>query len=210
MVAIADIEIPASQFELGSLAANHPGMEVELERIVPLKEGFLPFFWVSDGSRADIEETLLASPEVEAIELLSDLEDRSLYQVSWVRGRGTFFELLVSNNGTVLEGRGDEDSWTLRIRFQGHEDLSEFGNTCEERGIQLEVLAVYNPHPPSGSSRLTPEQRSTLQVAHDRGFFEVPRRTTLSELAEEFDISKQAVSQRLRRGLNNVLYETDI
>lgn len=38
----------------------------------------------------------------------------------------------------------------------------------------------------------------------------MPRRTTLPELAGYFGVSKQAVSQRLRRGLNNLLLETEV
>ena len=49
-------------------------MDVELERIVPLKVRVLPFFWVSNGSREAIEETLLTSPDVESIKRLTELE----------------------------------------------------------------------------------------------------------------------------------------
>jgi hypothetical protein len=210
MTAIADITIPADDFELGTLVQNHPGMEVELERIVPIKEGFLPFFWVSDGSREGIEETLLSSPDVRGIELLTDLENKSLYQVTWHEDINGFIESLERTSGTVLEGSGDENEWLFRLRFPGHDELSQFGDACEEKGISLEVLAVYNPHPKKGKDRITPQQRETLKIAHQRGYFEVPRRTTLPELAEYFDVSKQAVSQRLRRGMNNLLFETDL
>lgn len=210
MTAIADIKIPANQFELGTLVQDHPGMEVELERIVPMKEGFLPFFWVSDGSREGIEETLLGSPDVDEIELLTELEDRSLYRVTWNEHINGFVNSLDQTSATLLEGRGTEAEWFFRLRFPDHAGLSEFGTYCEDRGIDLEVIAVYNPHPPKSGGRLTVPQRETLKVAHERGFFEVPRRITLAELAEHFGISKQAVSQRIRRGTNNLLLQSEL
>jgi predicted DNA binding protein len=42
-------------------------------------------------------------------------------------------------------------------------------------------------------------------AAHERGYFEVPRRATLSDLAREFGVTEQAISQRLRRAMNAVV-----
>lgn len=47
-------------------------------------------------------------------------------------------------------------------------------------------------------SVLTEKQRQTLELALDRGYYERPRNTDLTELAEQLDLSKSAVSQRLR------------
>jgi predicted DNA binding protein len=47
---------------------------------------------------------------------------------------------------------------------------------------------------------LTDEQREVLQVAHDLGYFDVPRSATLADVAAELGISSQAASERLRRG----------
>lgn len=46
---------------------------------------------------------------------------------------------------------------------------------------------------------LSKKQRQTLELAHRKGFFAVPRRTSLAAIAEELEISEQAVSERIRR-----------
>ena len=46
-------------------------------------------------------------------------------------------------------------------------------------------------------SRITSKQQETLEAALDAGYYETPRRTDLSELAESLDISESAASQRL-------------
>jgi predicted DNA binding protein len=43
------------------------------------------------------------------------------------------------------------------------------------------------------------EQRETLSLAVERGYFETPREVTLDELAEELDTPRSTVSYRLRR-----------
>jgi len=47
---------------------------------------------------------------------------------------------------------------------------------------------------------LTTVERQTLKSAVDRGYFQSPRGTTLGSLADEYDVSKPAVSKNLRRG----------
>ncbi len=47
-------------------------------------------------------------------------------------------------------------------------------------------------------SSLTPKQRRGLELAVVRGYFDDDHDVTLGELAEELDISKSALSQRLR------------
>jgi hypothetical protein len=64
---------------------------------------------------------------------------------------------------------------------------------------------VYNPHPPVAGRGLTAAQREAIRAAADRGYFKVPREVSLKELAEQLGVSEQAVSQRLRRGLGNLV-----
>ncbi|AFZ71865.1 helix-turn-helix domain-containing protein [Natronobacterium gregoryi] len=45
---------------------------------------------------------------------------------------------------------------------------------------------------------LTTKQLRALELAYTRGYYEQPRETGLEELSAELDISKSAVSQRLR------------
>jgi predicted DNA binding protein len=42
-------------------------------------------------------------------------------------------------------------------------------------------------------------------VALEQGYFAIPREVSAEELATQFNISDQAVTERIRRGLTNVL-----
>jgi len=54
-------------------------------------------------------------------------------------------------------------------------------------------------------AELTDDRREALEAALEEGYFEVPRRIDLVELADQLDISDSALSQRLRRGITTVL-----
>jgi len=51
-----------------------------------------------------------------------------------------------------------------------------------------------------GCQDLSDTERETLETAVEAGYFESPRDTTLGGLADEFGVSKPAVSKNLRRG----------
>ena len=56
-----------------------------------------------------------------------------------------------------------------------------------------------------GCRDLSPTERRTLEAAVDGGYFDRPRDADLGALADEFDVSKPAISNTLRRGQERVL-----
>lgn len=208
-ITIAEITVAAEDFELGQLVVDRPDRYVELERVVPLEQTALPFIWVSANSRDAIEAALADHPEIRSVTPLVDDDDRSLYSLEWSGAIDGFVGVLVETGGTILEGSGSAEQWEFRIRFPDHLSFSEFSRRCTEDGIDVTLRSVSSPGVAQQEThRLTPSQRETLLAAHELGFFEIPRAVTLSDLAAQFDISEQAVSQRLRRGTGNLIVES--
>lgn len=205
MTVIVDVELPADQFVLGDVVSHDAGIQIELERIVPLDHAILPFLWVSDGSHDAVEELLRSSEYVTTVTRLVTLEDRALYQLEWTQDVNGVIGQLEAAEGVIMEGHGRPESWSLRLRFTSHEQFKRFADGCREMGVDLTLRAVYNPHPPVDGGNLTSAQREAIRVASDRGYFKVPREVTLRELAEHFGVSEQAISQRLRRGLDTLV-----
>jgi predicted DNA binding protein len=56
-----------------------------------------------------------------------------------------------------------------------------------------------------GCQDLSDVERRTLEVAVDDGYFQSPRGATLGSLADEFGVSKPAVSKNLRRGQRKMI-----
>jgi len=55
-----------------------------------------------------------------------------------------------------------------------------------------------------GVVALTEKQQELLAVAHEEGYFDVPRGISQDELADRLGVSKSAVSQRLRRAIGEL------
>jgi len=65
--------------------------------------------------------------------------------------------------------------------------------------LSLERLGEYESSFPTLSSVLTPRQLEVFELAVERGYYELPRRTTHRTLAGELDLSPGTVSEHLQR-----------
>jgi predicted DNA binding protein len=65
--------------------------------------------------------------------------------------------------------------------------------------VELEQLSDYDPELRELSSLLTDRQREILDTAADLGYYEVPRRATNQDIADELDLSTTTVGEHLRK-----------
>ncbi len=208
MTVIAEITVPAEAFVLGGLLEEESAVRVELERIVPLQEAIIPLFWVSGGDATVTEKQLHDQSQVEAVDVLAVIDDRVLYEVRWSDDVNGLVQALVESRAKILKASGTDGVWDLRLRFLSHGDLSAFNVALTERQIPVTLRRIYNPIQPAEKPMLSREQRETLLTAYRQGYFNVPRRTTLTSLASAEGVSDSALSQRLRRGLNTLIEQT--
>lgn len=212
MTTIAGLRIPSEAFSLGEVLA-HPSARIELTQFVPIGEQFVPYFWVGEGyDREAFEQQVRADPRVAVLTDLNGSVTKTLYHIRWAEDTALddFLGVLKDSNVLVEEAEGTAEEWTFRIRAHDSETLEAFRRACLDRRIPVEVTYVYqNPTGTDlGSYELTPKQHEALALAFDRGHFAVPRESSLTELAEEIGISRQAYSRRLQRGLQGVLAES--
>lgn len=96
----------------------------------------------------------------------------------------------------------------FRLRFNNHDKLTHLYNYLTDHDIDVHVERTYTLTEDSERGRqfdLTVEQREALVLALQHGYFATPSETDLGELAAELDISRQAVSDRIRRGNEKIL-----
>lgn len=209
---IVEIELPSEEFALSRTLADLTDLEFEIERFVAHNsDHVMPFVWVSGNGGDRIEGTLERDDSVENFELLSKLDDECLYRMEWVDHIETLVRILVEENGSILAAFGDESGWQLRVLFSERDALSRTYDYCRDAGLTMDVRSIYQlDDGREGRFGLTDEQQDTLVAAYERGYFDVPREITLTDLADELDISHQALSERLRRGEKSVLENTVI
>ncbi|PSP75883.1 bacterio-opsin activator [Halobacteriales archaeon QS_1_68_20] len=99
-----------------------------------------------------------------------------------------------------------EGGFVLEVYIPDREVLRSCVETMKERVEKLELVRLQmDPEPDADDvdavvlnlEELTEKQRTAAVRAMAAGYYERPRQTSLSELAEEMDISKSAFSQRL-------------
>ncbi|MFC6723750.1 helix-turn-helix domain-containing protein [Halobium palmae] len=210
MAVTITLVVSAEEFAFGRLMAEHPDTSIRIERIVPLGAVISPFIWVSGVDSDAVCESLLSDPDVVDTERLATTNDETLYRIEFREGLGGLVESLVATEATILEATGRSGKWQFVLRFRDHERASEFRRQAADRGVSLDVRSIYDPGgPPTEGSNatLTAAQREALLTAYDAGYFEVPRRDSLRNLAQELGISDSALSQRLRRGIERLVEE---
>lgn len=98
-----------------------------------------------------------------------------------------------------FEIRSGHDQWLL---IGEREAGARFIRELQDRNVDVEVLSTKEYHP---QANLTPRQRELMDIAIDQGYYEVPRRVTLTKLAERVHISKSTLSEALARAEKHVL-----
>ncbi|USZ68950.1 helix-turn-helix domain-containing protein [Halorussus salilacus] len=210
MTVIADfrLETPVLRAALAAV----PEMDVVLEQ--QTSRGSKPFaltFWASGGDFETFESELADDPTVSGSRLLAELDDERLYQVELDEdGEELMTYHCWADLGAVfLSAERVGDGWRTRIRFPDRESLRRYASYCEEKGLTFDLRQLYAAGGEAGDSLgLTDRQFETLRTATEMGYFEVPRKAELEDLAAVLGVSRQAVSERLRRATEALVRAT--
>ncbi|MCT9097101.1 helix-turn-helix domain-containing protein [Haloarchaeobius sp. HME9146] len=213
MSIIATFQVPPEDFPLGPVLQSLGEVEVQMERIVPLRGRVIPFVWVSgdDAEEADIEQALEEHEEVEDVSVLDHIGNDWLVRLEWQPELGGLLEAILDSEGVLLDASGSNDEGRFSVQFDDHTGVSEFHQHCQDNGIEATLLRLHTPEERPAAWAdfgLTESQYIALVTAHEAGFFDVPRGTTLTQLADEFGISDSAISQRIRRGIDALIENT--
>lgn len=191
---------------LGPTLAALPSIDVELERQYALDpDRPIAFCRVRCRDRDGLDRALAADDTIAEFERIggSDGESRYRLQRSETGVIGAY-RAWVDAGGELLECRGSDERWEIEMRFPDRDSFGRYHDFLANEGVSLELQRLADGDRQhrgrDRGSTLTDAQREALTLAHEHGFFEVPRETGLSEIAAQLGISNQAVSERLRRG----------
>lgn len=207
MSTIVEITVPAADFELGrSLQPIGEGARFELERMIPTGDRIIPYFWAHDADTDALIASLNNEENILEASLLDEFDRQALFRITWPADVNGLVQTLNNHAATILEAVGTGERWEFQLRFPDDADISVFRADCDQAGVRIELQRLYHPaEPQTDQSALTPTQRETLLIALEEGYFAIPRQITTEELAEQLDISDQALNERLRRGHTNIL-----
>lgn len=188
----------------GTLSRLGGEVAVEIRQFNVTDAGTLKTVCVATGEYLDeFEETVVEERAVESLEVLNGGDRRRLYNMylSADSDDTTVYGKLVEHDGIFVLATSTESGWYLKANFVGRDEFRRYRVELSDYGIDLELTVArdseyYLPEEPFG---LSSEQEEILIEAVRTGYFEIPRRTPLAELADRTGISDQAASERLRR-----------
>lgn len=210
MSVIVELSVPSEEFELGRILRVESPVLVTLETMVPIGGRPTPFVRSKNGVRDRFEQAVREHHSVESIKLVDTHDDETLYALTWNPSNDSLFGTILDMDAALLGATGGSDRWQFELRFPSHDTLSEFQEYYIERGFSITIERIYNPTKPDAGPwfGLTPLQRETLTRAVQEGYYSLPREISTVQLAEKFDVSDQAITERLRRGITTIVTNT--
>jgi predicted DNA binding protein len=210
MSIIVEFELASTAFELGRVLAHADRSTIELDSLVPIAGTNTPFVWIVGPDHEAVEETLATHPTVTTVEQVDEFEDRSLYALDWMVEYDHLFRYFRDHGIQILAAGATNGIWTFTLRFQTHHALSAFQAYIEAAQIGVDVSSVTNLRGEDQTTffGLTDAQRETLITAVREGYYDIPREASTSDLGDRFEISDQAVTERLPRAIAALVQNT--
>lgn len=211
---IAEFWLAPGDFPLGRVFEDWPWITLELDRVVPSNDTVMPYFWVhlneAQPDFSEIEALFSDLPELRSGEMMDELDGKGLFRAEWVPEHMGVMSAIPAASLTVISARGTSKGWTFELRAERGDQFSQFQELCKADGIDvtLDRLSRLSEEESGTEYGLTPEQREALLTAYEGRYYEDSRQTNLEVLAEQLDISRQAFSDRLRRGYRNLIEHT--
>lgn len=208
---VVELTIPTEQFALSDTFETVPDATAET---VPVAahgaEGSMPFLSVVSSEAGRLTDAIQSDETTEDVVALSGRNARQLYQISWRAPVRIILSVLLQSRGSLLSARGTADRWSLQILFPNRDAISAICENWREHGLDPSIQRVVTVAGTFGFAelQLSQCQHDTLLTAYEMDYYDVPRGVTLEGVAEELQVSHQALSERLRRGHRNLIQTT--
>jgi predicted DNA binding protein len=159
-------------------------------------------FWFEQPDTDTLRRSLEEDHTVDSFSVIVEDEQRLTVLIEYTDEVMLVTPVIVDLGGLTVESRSYSNGWMIHVQLHDHQALFALNEYAKENDIHLDILELHQNEERDERSEfgLTEAQREALVSAYVQGYYDVPRRTTLKELASTLDISLTAVSGRLRRG----------
>ena len=209
MALIAEFALRSERLPLTGVTATAPDVVVRVDDVLtPADSRPVLVFWI-EGEALDAFDTALADdPSVASASVLGTTGRRRLYRVELTEQPPPIYTEFVRLDTAPINATITANGWRARTRFVDREALAAFAASCDTYDVDFRLEEVFEATPAADAYGLTPKQRETLLVAHEAGYFDVPRTTSLADLGAELGVSAPSVSERLRRAEDRLIRRT--
>jgi predicted DNA binding protein len=182
-----EVRLPEGHWS-GDVSRSRPEAVLRIEETMPLGRGRGT---ARLSSSTDLMSELKHHPGVDEVRDLGDLR----YEVDIAPGGGGYIKP-IREVGVIphspFEVRDGWVDWTIECAAEKSRELVQL---LREGEVPYRVVSTRS----TGARMLTPRQRVVFDSAMNEGYWDSPRRITLSALAELLSVSKSTLSVQLHK-----------
>ncbi|WP_435074422.1 helix-turn-helix domain-containing protein [Halorubrum sp. HHNYT27] len=187
-------------------------VDITLEQQTAIDSALDLTLWAGSDDLDAFENGLDADETVSRWVAVGGTDTRKLYQIRLTAEASSSIDYHRWTDGQAVFLSADREvrGWTVEAYFPERSVLRQFATASESNGVQFDLLEVSELKQLQDTQQfgLSEIQAQTLLTALARGYYSVPRKVNLEELAEPLGVSHQAVSERLRRGVGSLIEST--
>ncbi|WP_436935847.1 helix-turn-helix domain-containing protein [Halovenus marina] len=202
MGVLAQFNYRPDGFVLAETVNDVPDVELEVIQMMGTSpDQFHLWVWIHGVEHDQIDSALNADSTVSEFVRYTETEIQTLYRIRVRNTEQNTYRLWVDAGAELCTKEYRDGWWRCTIRLPDREELSAVRDWFDTNGVEYRLESVFSDTGRNGTGiELSEQQRAVLKVALDKGYFEIPRKGTLDDVADELGISSQAASERLRRG----------
>ncbi len=202
--------VEESEFPLSAVFNQLSSVTIELDRVVPTTTAAIPYFWIYTDDTTKLTTDLADDAGINHVTIIDQVEEAMFVRIDWNLDHESVLTAIINTDVTLLSGRGHGGQWQFNVRAENRSELSTFQTYCRNHDLSVELTQLHSVSPLDDRQEynLTADQRTALELAYDRGYFESPREATQQDIGDDLDITRQAVSALLQRGIRQLVAST--
>lgn len=206
----ATFTVDDSEFPLSAVFEELSSVTIELDRVVPTTTAAIPYFWIYTDDTTKLTTDLAGDLGVNQITIIDQVEEAMFVRIDWNLDHESVLTAIINTDVALLSGKGHGGQWVFNFRANDQSELSTFQTYCRNHDLSIELTQLHSVSPLKDGQEynLTAGQRVALELAYNQGYFESPGRVTQEDLAADLDITHQAVSALLQRGIGQLIAST--
>ncbi|ELZ95947.1 putative DNA binding protein [Haloferax mucosum ATCC BAA-1512] len=216
---VAEYEITCESLPLVAVAAAVPDATLEV-RMQPNHGGYTLFIvHVTGGTVESVENAFESAPFVGEYTLVGRTRETRRYQiepaVSMDEQLGECIDdlsnlrALAATESLIDRICVTQTGWIQSGWFADRETVEEFRAFWHRNGAFTLRRLTRDDEAETPGAGLTDCQHEALRTAYEMGYFEIPRQTSLDEVANELGITASSLSERIRRAQTHLI-ETNV
>lgn len=166
-------------------------------------------FWIEASDFDAVRRAIEEDHTIESFSVVVESDDQWTVLVEYTDDSMLITPMITEVGGLTVEAWSYSNGWMIHAQLPNQQALYELNEYATDNEVHLDILELYQGGETDDGSEygLTEPQREALVSAYFQGYYDVPRRASLEELAETLDISRTAVSGRLKRGSAQLIEE---